>query len=147
MAIGQFNVARARWDFDDARMKPFFDAVPMMNALAERSPGFVWRKVDDSEVMALPFFVEDRRLTLTLSVWDSVESLRHFTWNTLHKKFRLRTHEWFEKLDEAYVVMWPIADDHRPDGPEAIERLKELRRTGPTESVFGTEALTPKETV
>lgn len=142
--IAQFNIARARWDLDDARMQQFFDAVPMMNALAERSPGFVWRLIDDSNVTTT-HFAHEPRLTMTLSVWRDVESLSHFTWNTLHKKFRLRTHEWFEKMDEAYLAIWPIADGHRPTGAEAVEMLTELRRTGPSDRVFGTEALIAKE--
>ncbi len=146
MPFGQFNIARARWDLHDPRMKPFFNAVPPVNALAERSPGFVWRLKDDSEMMAT-HFAHEPRFTMTLSVWEDVESLRHFTWNTLHKKFRLKTHEWFEKMDEAYLAIWPIADGHRPSGEEAVEMLTELRRTGPTERVFGTEALMPEAVV
>lgn len=144
MPFGQFNIARARWDLDDPRMKPFFDGVPMMNSLAERSPGFVWRLGDETPVLAA-HFAHEPRFTMTLSVWEDVESLRHFTWNTLHKKFRLKTHEWFEKMDEAYLAIWPIADGHRPTGAEAVEMLNELRRTGPTDRVFGTEALMTKE--
>ena len=142
--IAQFNIARARWDLDDPRMKPFMDTVPMMNALAERTPGFVWRLNDDREMLRT-HFADEPRLTMTLSVWENVESLRHFTWNTLHKKFRLRTHEWFEVMDEAYLAVWPIADGHRPSPAEAVEMLTELRRTGPTGRVFGTEALKAKE--
>ena len=142
--IAQFNIARARWDLDDLRIKPFFDAVPRINALAERSPGYAWRLPDDTEMLAT-HYAHEPRLTMTLSVWEDVESLRHFTWNTLHKKFRLRTHEWFEKMDEAYLAIWPIADCHRPSPAEAVEMLEELRRTGPTGRVFGTEALIAKE--
>jgi len=146
MPFGQFNVARARWDLDDPRMKPFFDAVPPVNALAERTPGFVWRLEDDSEMMAT-YFSHEPRFTMTLSVWESVESLRHFTWNTLHKKLRLKTHDWFEKMDEAYLAIWPIADGHRPSPAEAIEKLTELRRTGPADRVLGTETLMLEEVV
>ncbi|MEM7268488.1 MAG: DUF3291 domain-containing protein [Pseudomonadota bacterium] len=141
--IGQFNIARARWDLDDPRMKPFFDAVPLMNKLAERSPGFVWRLVDDTAVMA-EHFADEPRMTMTLSVWRDVESLRHFTWNTLHKKFRLRTAEWFEPPKAAYLAIWPIAEGHRPTGREAVERLEALRRNGPSDAVFGTEWLSSR---
>lgn len=144
MPVGQFNIARARWNLDDPRIKPFFDAVPPVNALAERSPGFVWRLIDDTEMLAT-HYAHEPRLTMTLSVWEDVDSLRHFTWNTLHKKFRLRTHEWFEKMDEAYLAIWPIADGHSPSPAEAVEMLTELRRTGPTDRLFGTEALIAKE--
>ena len=144
MPIGQFNIARARWDLDDPRMKEFFDTVPKMNALAERSPGYIWRLEDEYGPDGPPMLAEEPRLTMTLSVWQDVESLRHFTWQTLHKRFRLRTHEWFERMDKAYLAIWPIAEGHLPKGPEAQAMLEKLRAEGPSEAVFGTEALLPE---
>ena len=140
--IGQFNIARARYDLNDPRMAPFFDAVPIMNSLAERAPGFVWRMVDETPAQA-EIFPHEPRMTMTISVWRDLESLRHFTWNTLHKKFRLRSREWFEDMGEAYLAIWPIADNHRPSGREAWDMLSKLRREGASELVFGTEALAP----
>ena len=57
------------------------------------------------------------------------------------KRFRLRRGEWFEPWDGPYLAIWPIADDHRPDGQEALAMLDRLAREGPSEAVFGTEAL------
>lgn len=140
MPIGQFNIARARWDLDDPRMKEFMDMVPKMNALAARSPGYIWR-LEDEHGPDAPKFPGEPRMTMTLSVWQDVDSLRHFTWNTLHKRFRMRTSEWFEKMDAAYLAIWPIAEGHRPLGEEAQAMLAKLRVEGPSEAVFGTEAL------
>ncbi|MEM7545872.1 MAG: DUF3291 domain-containing protein [Pseudomonadota bacterium] len=142
MPIGQFNIARARWPLHDPRMAGFVDNVVRINRLAERTDGFIWRLIEDRGAEA-PDFGGDEQMTFTLSVWRDVDSLRHFTWSTLHKQFRLKTAEWFEKPTEAYLAIWPIAQGHRPDGAEAIAMLSELRRTGPTERVFGTETLTP----
>ena len=138
--IAQFNIARARWPLDDPRMAEFKTNVGRMNALAERSPGYVWRLLDEEGPDA-PKFPGDDRMTFTLSAWRDVESLRHFTWNTLHKRFRMRRTEWFEPLDGPYLAIWPIEDDHRPDGAEALAMLERLGRKGPSEAVFGTEAL------
>ena len=140
--IAQFNIARARWDLDDPRMKEFVDMVPKMNALAMRSPGYVWR-LEDEHGPDAPKFPGDPRMTMTLSVWQDVDSLRHFTWNTLHKRFRMRTAEWFERMDQAYLAIWPIAIGHRPKGTEAMDMLNRLRAEGPSDAVFGTETLTP----
>ena len=142
--LAQFNIARARWPLDDARMREFTDNIDRINGLAARSPGYVWRLIDEDGPDA-PKFPGDPRMTFTLSVWRDLESLRHFTWNTLHKRFRLRTAEWFEPLGEAYLVIWPINDGHRPDGAEALEKLQQLRAEGPSDAVFGTEALKPME--
>ncbi|MEM7058440.1 MAG: DUF3291 domain-containing protein [Pseudomonadota bacterium] len=138
--IGQFNIARARWPLEDPRMKEFMDMVPRMNALAARSRGYVWRLEDEGGPDA-PIFPGDPRMTFTLSVWQDVESLYHFTWKTLHKRFRMRTAEWFEPQDQAYLAIWPIADGHRPNGVEAQAMLAKLRSEGPSQAVFGTEAL------
>lgn len=138
--IAQFNIARARWPLDDPRMASFTDNIARINGLAERAPGYVWRLVDETGPDA-PKFPGDERMTFTLSVWQDIESLRRFTWNTLHKRFRLRTREWFEPMDAAYLAIWPIAPDHRPDGTEALAMLDRLRHEGPSIAVFGTEAL------
>ncbi len=144
MAIGQFNIARALYPLDDKRMAGFKDNIQRINGIAERTPGFVWRLLDEDGPDA-PKFPGDPRMTFTLSVWTDVQSLSRFTWNTLHKRFRQRRAEWFEPMSTRYLVMWPIEDAHRPDGTEALDRLAELERTGPTDRVFGTEALLREE--
>ena len=143
--IAQFNVARARWPLDDPRMAGFTENVGRINALAERSPGFLWRLVDEDGPEA-PRFGGDPLMTFTLSLWRDLESLRRFAWNTVHKRFRLRTQEWFEPLGAAYLVCWRIEAGRKPTGGEALARLEDLRREGPTAERFGTEALRPVET-
>ena len=124
-------------------MSEFTGMIDRMNALAARSDGYIWRLVDESGPEA-PKFPGDPRMTFTLSVWRDLESLRAFTWNTLHKRFRLRTAEWFEPLGQAYLAIWPISNDHRPDGSEAMAMLSQLRREGPSDRVYGADALLPK---
>jgi len=142
MQIGQFNIARARFGLDDPRMVEFADNIDRINGLAERSAGFVWR-LEDEDGPDAPRFPDDPRMTFPLSVWQDVESLSRFTWNTLHKRFHKRRAEWFEPMTTRYLVIWPIFDGHRPDGEEALARLSELDRTGPSNRVGGVEALTP----
>jgi hypothetical protein len=138
--LAQFNIARARWDLDDPRMSGFRDNVARLNALAERSVGFVWRLVDDEGPEA-PKFPDEPRMIFTLSVWEDLNSLHHFMMNTIHKQFRARTSEWFEPLGVAYLALWPIAEGHRPEGLEALTHLALLRAHGPSAHVFGTETL------
>ena len=144
MTIAQFNIARARWPLDDPRMAEFTNMVGRMNALAKRSEGYIWRLIDEEGPDA-PKFPGDPLMTFTLSVWRDVDSLRAFTWNTIHKRFRIRRAEWFEPLGQAYLAIWPVADGHRPDGAEALAMLDLLRREGPSDTVFGTERLAPAE--
>ena len=140
MPIAQFNIALARWPLDDPRMAGFTDNIRRINGLAERSPGYLWRLVDETGPEA-PKFPDHPLMTFTLSLWRDVESLRHFTWNTLHKRFRLRRAEWFVPWEGPYLALWPVAEGHRPDGTEALAMLERLAHEGPSEAVFGVEAL------
>ena len=140
MALAQFNIALPHWPLDDPRMAEFTDNIKRMNGLAERSPGYLWRLEDETGPDA-PKFPDHPTMTFTLSLWRDVESLRHFTWNTLHKRFRARRAEWFVPWDGPYLALWWVDDNHRPDGVEALAKLDLLAREGPSEAVFGTEAL------
>lgn len=140
--LGQFNIARALYPLDDPRIAGFSDNIERMNRVAERSDGFVWRLVDEDGPDGARF-PGDPLMTYTLSVWRDLDSLRAFTWSTIHKRFRMRRAEWFEPLGRPYLALWPIADGHRPNGDEALAMLDKLTREGPSDAVFGTEALTP----
>ena len=141
--LAQFNIARALWPLDDPRMAGFTGNVGRINALAERSDGYVWRLEDEAGPLA-PKFPDDPLMTFTLSVWRDLDSLRAFTWTTVHKRFRLRRDEWFQPQTGPYLAIWPIAESHRPDGTEALAMLGQLTREGPSEAVFGVEALAPQ---
>ena len=41
--LAQLNIGRIRYEVDDPRMAGFVDNLASVNAIAERSPGFVWR--------------------------------------------------------------------------------------------------------
>lgn len=48
--LAHFNWATLKAPVGDPRVAPFVDAVPKVNALAERSPGFVWRSGEEAEL-------------------------------------------------------------------------------------------------
>ena len=140
--LAQLNVGRLRYDVDDPRMAEFIDNLALVNGLAERSPGFVWRYQDDSgSAIDTRPFNGDPRMAINLSVWDSVESLERFVWQTLHKRFYGQRHEWFERTDERYFVMWWVSAGHRPTVQEATERLRHLQQHGPSDHAFGWESV------
>ena len=135
--LAQLNIGRIRYETDDPRMADFMNNLERVNAIAERSPGFVWRYKDDSgnATSTRPF--ADPRMLVNMSVWESVEALEKFAWQTVHTRFYARKHEWFEKLDGAYFVLWHVPVGHRPSVQEAIERLEHLKAHGPSEHAFG----------
>ena len=137
--VAQLNIGRIRFPVDDPRMADFMNNLALVNELAERSPGFVWRYQDDSgnATSTRPF--PDPTMLINMSVWENIESLERFVWQTVHKRFYGRKHEWFEKLDGPYFVLWWVAAGHRPSVQEAIDRLNHLKEYGPSDRAFGWE--------
>lgn len=80
--LAELNIGRVRYDLDDPRMAGFTNNRDLVNGLAERSPGFIWRYVDDSgnATDTRPF--ADPRIIVNLSVWESVADLERFVWQT-----------------------------------------------------------------
>ena len=80
-------------------------------------------------------------MAVNLSVWDSVEALERYVYQTVHKRFYGRREEWFDKLDTPHLVMWWIPAGHQPSLTEAKERLEHLTAHGPSDLAFGWESL------
>ena len=92
--LAELNIGRVKYELDDPRMADFTDNLELVNGLAERSPGFVWRYVDDSgnATDTRPF--ADPLVIVNVSVWETVAALEHFVWQTLHKRFYGRRVDW-----------------------------------------------------
>jgi len=141
MHIAQLNIGKPKYPLDDLRMSGFMDNLDRINAIAERSPGFVWRMTGDGNNATDLRFGDDPDMIYNMSVWESADDLEHFVWNTVHAKFYGRKAEWFPSMEEAHFVMWPVAVGHKPTLMEAMERLTALRRDGSSEDAFGWEGL------
>lgn len=82
--LAQVNIAKARAPLDHPLMKGFVDQLDHINALAERSPGFVWRlQTEEGDATAIRVF-EDPLIIVNLSVWESVESLKDYVYAGEH---------------------------------------------------------------
>ena len=81
---------------DDPRMAEFMGALDAVNALAERSPGFVWRLKDDSNNATSILVSADPTFLVNMSVWETPEQLEHFVWNTVHKRIYQKKGNWFD---------------------------------------------------
>lgn len=137
IAVHTFGRLRARRD--EPEVAEFANAVPSVFSLAERSEGFVWRT--DASVSAeaqadRDAYSTEADVAVTLSVWQDVERLRHFVYNTLHGRFYRRKLEWFLPPGEPMMVLWNVDEDIRPTFAEARERLDHLRRHGPSAFAF-----------
>ena len=134
--LAQLNIGRIRYEIDDPRMADFTANLAMVNRLAERTPGFVWRYIDESGNSTSTRPYADPRVAINMSVWESVEALERFVYQTIHKRFYGRRAEWFEHFKDAYFVMWWVPAGHLPTVEEAVDRLKHLQQHGPSEHAF-----------
>lgn len=135
--LAQLNVGRFRFPTDDPRMAGFMDNLDRVNAIAERSEGFVWRLKDESNNATAIRPASDPNTAVNLSVWESAEALERFVWATVHKVFYNRKSEWFAPATKPHFVMWPVEEGHRPDLDEAMARLERLKAHGDSDSAFG----------
>jgi hypothetical protein len=140
--LAQLNIGRFRYPTDDPRMADFMNNLDLVNGLAERSQGFVWRLKDESNnATDIRPFDDDPNMAVNLSVWESVDALERFVWQTIHKRFYGRRPEWFEKMEGPHFVMWWVPAGHLPSVEEAKERLAHLVAHGPSDHAFGWESV------
>jgi hypothetical protein len=134
--LAQLNIGRIRYEIDDPRMADFTNNLAMVNGLAERTPGFVWRYIDESGNSTSTRPYSDPRIAINLSVWENVEALERFVYQTIHKRFYGRRADWFEHFDGPYFVMWWVPAGNRPSVEEAIARLEHLKKHGSSDHAF-----------
>lgn len=140
--LAQLNVGRAVDDLDSKQLAPFVAALDRVNAIAERSPGFIWRFQDDSSDGAIDYKpTDDPRFIINLSVWETTEALETFVWKTVHRQFYQKRADWFEPSRQTTFVMWWMKEGELPTVEEALARLQHLRDNGPSEHAFGWESL------
>ncbi|MCO6186100.1 DUF3291 domain-containing protein [Rhizobium sp. L1K21] len=137
MQLAELNIARLLYPQDDLRVKPFMDALDLVNGIAERSDGFVWRLKDDSGNATEIDPFGDPQLIVNLSVWRDANALEKFVWNTVHKQFYRRRAEWFSVMKMEHFAMWFVEDGHTPTVDEAKERLEYLNEHGNSDYAFG----------
>ncbi len=137
MHLAQLNISRWKIDKTSQLAGGFTDNVERINALAERSEGFVWRLLDEQrDQFGANAVCPDPETEMTLSVWQNVEQLEYFVWNTVHKQIYLNKDNWFGALDSHHFVMWHIEEGHLPTLEEAKERLDYLDMHGNSDFAF-----------
>ncbi|MWB78880.1 DUF3291 domain-containing protein [Pseudooceanicola sp. 216_PA32_1] len=137
--LAELNIGRLVAPTDDPRVAEFMAALDRINGLGKRMPGFVWMMEGSGEPGTGNTETKlegDPRFVSNLTVWDSVERLEHFVWNTLHRQFYERRAEWFEVLGGMHFVMWWVPEGHEPTIDEAMERLAHLEQHGASAHAF-----------
>jgi hypothetical protein len=136
MHLAQVNIGRILAPMDSPLMAEFRANLDPINALAEATPGFVWRLQSGSGNATDIVYSEDPFELVNLSVWESMEALRGYVYRSRHVEFFKRRAEWFEKAVEPTYALWWVPEGHVPTVAEAKERLEHYRKYGATEYSF-----------
>jgi hypothetical protein len=134
--LAQLNIGIIKGPMDSPIMAEFAANLERINALADCTPGFVWRlQTEDGDATSIRPF-ENENLLVNMSVWRDVAALNQYVYGSAHVEIMRRRREWFERMAEAFLVLWWVPVGHRPTVPEAMARLDLLRSQGPTAKAF-----------
>ena len=141
--LAQVNISRLLAPIDDPLIADFKAALDPINTLAESSPGFVWRlKSDGGNATDIQAF-DDELVIVNMSVWESLDALRAFAFQSAHTPFMKRRKEWFSKFPSNQVALWWVLEKHIPTVDETKKRLQSLDTQGDTPFAFTFRTLFP----
>ena len=134
--LAQCNIGRVRAPLDEPLMAGFVAGLEPINRIADSTPGFVWRlETEDGDATAIRPF-DDDMLLINMSVWESIDALAEFVYRSAHRDVMRQRNQWFEKMADAYMVLWWVPAGTIPTVNDAKDRLDLLRRDGPTADAF-----------
>lgn len=121
---------------DHPTMKGFVGLLDQINAVADQSPGFVWRlQTEDGDATALRLF-DDELILVNMSVWKSIKSLHEYVYRSEHLIPFKDRRRWFDAAPDPNMALWWIPADHMPSMGEGRDHLHQLGRLGPTARAF-----------
>ncbi|MFM9935572.1 MAG: DUF3291 domain-containing protein [Novosphingobium sp.] len=135
--IAQLNVARFQRPKDDPANAGFMHALDHVNAQADAADGFIWRLVGDgNNATDVEIVRGDPDLIVNLSVWRDVAALEAFAYRQAdHRAMLARRAEWFAPMEPS-LALWEVPEEHEPSVAEAMAKLAQLGRDGPSAAVF-----------
>jgi hypothetical protein len=145
--LAQLNIARMVAPLDSPVMAGFVAKIAEFNALADRSPGFVWRFQDDAGDATYLRPYDDDRIIFNMSVWASPDHLKAYVYRTGHADLIRQRQQWFEHSDVAIMALWWVPAGALPTVEEAKARLEHLRKHGATAHAFGFRQIFPPATL
>jgi len=141
--LAQINVGRLVAPNGDPAVQPFFDALDRVNALADASPGFIWRLQDEGGNAANIQVTADPLFIVNMSVWGDADALFDFVYRSAHTPEMARRREYFGRFDGAYQALWWIPAGTVPSISDGLARLWQLDRFGPSLHAFTFKARFP----
>ena len=141
--LAQINIGKLVAPHGDPRVQPFFDALDRVNALADVSPGFVWRLQDDSGNAMGISYSPDPMLAVNMSVWRDADALFEFVYRSSHTPVMARRRDYFQKFDGTFQALWWLPAGEFPTVSDGLSRLWLLDRFGPCPQAFTFKARFP----
>lgn len=71
-------------------------------------------------------------IVTNFSVWEDLDSLKSFVYQTVHGYFLRSRKKWFERIADYQVVLWWIPQGRIPSVEEGKQKLLQLQEHGPT---------------
>ncbi|WMI65001.1 DUF3291 domain-containing protein [Aestuariibaculum sp. YM273] len=133
--LAQVNIAKGLAPLSDPIMQDFINNVDRINAIADKSDGFVWRFKDEDKDEALSVFKENN-LLVNISVWEDLQSLFNYIYHSDHIEVFKRKKEWFSKVQMKHMAFWYVPIDYKPTLKDAKIRLDYLNSHGETPYAF-----------
>ena len=134
--LAQINIAKGLSTLDDPIMKGFVDQLYRINALADSSPGFIWRlQTEPGGAISVHAF-GDEKIIVNMSVWESFQSLKDYVYSGKHLAALKNKKSWFEKMPGPVLALWWIPAGTIPTVQEGKEALEQLKKFGSTSRAF-----------
>ncbi len=125
-----------RAPLDDPLMAGFVARLEPLNALADASPGFVWRlQTEAGDATEIDVF-GDELILFNMSMWESIEALESYVYMSNHVQAVQQRSDWFERPKRSPFVLWWIEEGCIPTIEEGKARLEKLWADGPTPDAF-----------
>ena len=134
--LAQINVGRIAAPLDSPELRDFVDNLDRINALAERSPGFVWRLTGDGNDATDIHAFDDPTMLMNMSVWTDLAALGAYVYRSDHIAIMRRRREFFQAPTQPIVALWWVPAGTIPTIAEGVARLEHLRLHGPTPFAF-----------
>ena len=143
--LAQVNIGRMRAALEDPIMAGFVARLEEINALADRSLGFVWRLQTEAGNATYLRPYDDDRILFNFSIWESVDALREYVYKSAHAQLLKQRREWFEQFQGASLAMWWVPRGYIPGIDEAKKRLAHLEARGPSQFAFNFKNVFPPD--
>ncbi|WP_020528615.1 DUF3291 domain-containing protein [Flexithrix dorotheae] len=134
--LAQLNIAKLLYPIEHPKIADFRNNIDKINTLGEQSKGFVWRYVENPRIATGNEPFADPWIVVNLTVWESIEDLKSFAFNSEHVEIFKERAKWFEKPSSPHMVLWWIPEGKLPTLEEAEEKLELLEKNGDCPHAF-----------